>query len=69
MAAVIYFHWTAAGYDLIRLQHNYLIIGGDGRVRYNNYGPVIWCGIGERWDLLKLEKDGPSNGGSAASTC
>ena len=35
----------------------------DGRVMHDNYGPVIWGGTGERWDLLQLEKDGPSDGG------
>ena len=34
----------------------------DGRVMHDNYGPVIWGGTGERWDLL-LEKNGPSDGG------
>ena len=23
---------------------------------------MIWCGTAERWDLLQLEKNGPSNG-------
>ena len=35
----------------------------DGRVMHDNYGPVIWGGTGERWDLLQLERDGPTNGG------
>ena len=30
---------------------------------HDNYGPVIWGGSGERWDLLQLEKNGPSDGG------
>ena len=34
----------------------------DGRVMHDNYGPVIWGGTGERWDLLQLERDGPTNG-------
>ena len=148
MAAVIYLHWTATGYDWIRPGHYHSIIGGDGRVHrlhaysvdllahtygrnrnsvalfcacmggipdpwtlpptpaqlnslcteaaaiarswgwqdadislqsvmthaeaasnrdgrvmHDNYGPMIWGGSGERWDLLQLEKNGPSDGG------
>ena len=148
MAAVIYLHWTATGYDWIRPGHYHSIIGGDGRVHrlhaysvdlpahtsgrnhnsvalscvcmggipdpwtqpstpaqlnslcaeaaaiarswdwqdadislqsvmthaeaasnrdggvmHDNYGPMIWGGTGERWDLLQLEKNGPSDGG------
>ena len=35
----------------------------DGRVMHDNYGPMIWGGTGERWDLLQLEKNGTSDGG------
>jgi hypothetical protein len=35
----------------------------DGRQPHDNYGPVIWGGTGERWDLLQLEKGGPPTGG------
>ena len=35
----------------------------DGRVMHDNYGPMIWGGTGERWDLLQLEKNGPTDGG------
>jgi hypothetical protein len=35
----------------------------DGRTPHENYGPVIWGGTGERWDLLQLEKGGPPTGG------
>ena len=35
----------------------------DGRVMHDNYGPVIWGGSGERWDLLQLEPGGPPTGG------
>jgi len=31
---------------------------------HDNYGPVIWGGTGERWDLLQLEKNGPTDGGA-----
>ena len=30
---------------------------------HDNYGPVIWGGTGERWDLLQLEPHGPGDGG------
>ncbi|QNG27742.1 N-acetylmuramoyl-L-alanine amidase [Synechococcus sp. HK01-R] len=148
MAATIYLHWTATGYDWIRPGHYHVIIGGDGRVHrlhatsvdlpahtwarnsnavalscacmggqpdpwtlpptpsqleslcaetaaiatswgwsteditiqrvmthaeaasnkdgrlmHDNYGPVVWGGTGERWDLLQLEKNGPLDGG------
>ena len=148
MAATIYLHWTATGYDWIRPGHYHRIIGGDGRVHrlhaltadlpahtwrrnsnsialacacmggqpdpwtlpptaaqlhslcqevagiarswgwtaaditiqsvmthaeaasnrdgrwmHDNYGPVIWGGTGERWDLLQLEQHGTSDGG------
>jgi hypothetical protein len=35
----------------------------DGRSMHDNYGPVIWGGTGERWDLLQLQRHGPSDGG------
>lgn len=148
MAATLYLHWTATGYDWIRPGHYHAIIGGDGRVHrlhaysvdlsahtyarnsnsvalacacmggipdpwtqpptppqlqalceeaaaiagswgwsaaditirtvmthaeaasnrdgramHDNYGPVIWGGSGERWDLLQLERNGSTDGG------
>jgi len=33
------------------------------RQPHDNYGPVIWGGTGERWDLLQLEEGGPPTGG------
>jgi len=30
---------------------------------HDNYGPVIWGGTGERWDLLQLDKNGSTDGG------
>ena len=30
---------------------------------HDNYGPVIWGGTGERWDLLQLSKNGSTDGG------
>ena len=35
----------------------------DGRWMHDNYGPVIWGGTGERWDLLQLAKNGATDGG------
>ena len=35
----------------------------DGRGMYDNYGPTIWGGTGEPWDLLQLENNGPSDSG------
>ena len=35
----------------------------DGRWMHDNYGPVIWGGTGERWDLLQLSKNGATDGG------
>ena len=35
----------------------------DGRMMHDNYGPVIWGGSGERWDLLQLNRNGPCDGG------
>lgn len=152
MAATIYLHWTATGYDWIRPGHYHSIIGGDGRVHrlhsysvdlsahtwqrnsnavaltcscmggipdpwtqpptphqleslcaetaavakswgwspvdinittvmthaeaasnrdgrsmHDNYGPVIWGGTGERWDLLQLQRHGPSDGGEPSA--
>ena len=30
---------------------------------HDNYGPVIWGGSGERWDLLQLKRNGATDGG------
>ena len=35
----------------------------DGRWMHDNYGPVIWGGTGERWDLLQLSKNAATDGG------
>ena len=35
----------------------------DGRWMHDNYGPVIWGGTGERWDLLQLVKNGATDSG------
>jgi len=56
--------WTA---DAISIQtvmtHAEAASNRDGRVMHDNYGPVIWGGTGERWDLLQLTKGGPTTGG------
>ena len=56
--------WTA---DVISIQsvmtHAEAASNRDGRVMHDNYGPVIWGGTGERWDLLQLTKGGPTTGG------
>ena len=35
----------------------------DGCHPHDNYGPCSWGGTGERWDLMRLEKNGSDNGG------
>ena len=35
----------------------------DGRIMHDNYGPVVWGGSGERWDLLQLAKNSAIDGG------
>jgi hypothetical protein len=55
------------GPDAITIQqvmtHAEAAANRDGRTPHENYGPVIWGGTGERWDLLQLEKGGPPSGG------
>ena len=41
----------------------------DGRVMHDNYGAMMWGGTEERWDLLQLEKNGPSDGGEKLRQC
>jgi hypothetical protein len=56
--------WSAADITIQRLMtHAEAASNRDGRVMLDNYGPVIWGGTGERWDLLQLEKGGPPTGG------
>jgi hypothetical protein len=56
--------WSAADITIERLMtHAEAAANRDGRVMHDNYGPVIWGGTGERWDLLQLEKNGPPTGG------
>lgn len=35
----------------------------DGKNMHDNYGPKIWGGTGERWDLLHLKKNDPQGSG------
>ena len=56
--------WSAADITIQRLMtHAEAASNRDGRHPHDNYGPVIWGGTGERWDLLQLEKGGPPTGG------
>ena len=45
------------------MTHAEAVSNSDGRVMHDNYGPMIWGGSGELWDLLQLEQNGPSDGG------
>ncbi len=56
--------WQASDITLERVMtHAEAAANRDGRQPHDNYGPVIWGGTGERWDLLQLEKHGPPTGG------
>jgi len=56
--------WTAEAVTIQRLMtHAEAASNRDGLQPHDNYGPVIWGGTGERWDLLQLEKGGPPTGG------
>ena len=56
--------WTADDITIQRVMtHAEAASNRDGRWMHDNYGPVVWGGTGERWDLLQLERDGPLDGG------
>ena len=56
--------WTAEEISISRVMtHAEAASNRDGRQMHDNYGPVIWGGTGERWDLLQLQRHGPSDGG------
>ena len=56
--------WSAEEITLQRVMtHAEAAANRDGRTLHDNYGPVIWGGTGERWDLLQLHRDGPFDGG------
>jgi hypothetical protein len=65
-AASLARHW-GWGADEITLErvmtHAEAAANRDGRMLHDNYGPVIWGGSGERWDLLQLHRDGAMDGG------
>jgi hypothetical protein len=51
--------WSAEEITLQRVMtHAEAAANRDGRTLYDNYGPVIWGGTGERWDLLQRPLDG-----------
>ena len=52
--------WSAEDITIQRVMtHAKAASNKDGRLMHDNYGPVVWGGTGERWDLLQLEKNGP----------
>ena len=56
--------WSASDITIQRVMtHAEAASNKDGRVMHDNYGPVVWGGTGERWDLLQLEKNGTLDGG------
>ena len=56
--------WSAADITIRTVMtHAEAASNRDGRAMHDNYGPVIWGGSGERWDLLQLERNGPTDGG------
>ena len=56
--------WSASEITIQRVMtHAEAASNRDGRVMHDNYGPVVWGGKGERWDLLQLAKNGPLDGG------
>jgi len=56
--------WTADDITVQRVMtHAEAASNKDGRVMHDNYGPVVWGGTGERWDLLQLARNGPLDGG------
>ena len=56
--------WAADAITIQRLMtHAEAASNRDGCWMHDNYGPVVWGGSGERWDLLQLEREGPLDGG------
>ena len=56
--------WGADQITVVRVMtHAEAASNRDGRWMHDNYGPVIWGGTGERWDLLQLVKNGATDGG------
>ncbi|MAH58543.1 MAG: N-acetylmuramoyl-L-alanine amidase [Synechococcus sp. ARS1019] len=65
-AATILIDWGLEA-DQVRIErvmtHAEAASNRDGRQPHDNYGPVIWGGSGERWDLFQLERNGAIDGG------
>ena len=56
--------WSAADINITTVMtHAEAASNRDGRSMHDNYGPVIWGGSGERWDLLQLKRNGATDGG------
>ena len=56
--------WSVADIDITTVMtHAEAASNRDGRSMHDNYGPMIWGGSGERWDLLQLNRNGPTDGG------
>ena len=56
--------WSTADINITTVMtHAEAASNRDGRSKHDNYGPVLWGGSGERWDLLQLKKNGSSDGG------
>lgn len=56
--------WSAEQINLNRVMtHAEAASNRDGRIMHDNYGPVIWGGSGERWDLLQLAQNSTIDGG------
>lgn len=52
--------WGAEEITLQRVMtHAEAAANPDGRTLHETYGPVIWGGTRERWDLLQLHRGGP----------
>ena len=56
--------WGPAEITIARVMtHAEAAANRDGRTPHDNYGPMLWGGTGERWDLLQLARGGPPTGG------
>ncbi|MDG1060643.1 MAG: N-acetylmuramoyl-L-alanine amidase [Synechococcus sp. cluster3_bin.96] len=56
--------WSVADINITTVMtHAEAASNRDGRSMHDNYGPVIWGGSGERWDLLQLKRNGATDGG------
>ena len=47
--------WTKGDIDIKKVMtHGEAGSNKDGNIMHDNYGPTIWGGTGERWDLDQL---------------